>query len=307
MDGLGVEGMILWTCEHCEGQLLSNKAPSDQCPFCGKQPDPTKDNAEDEDDEAAAPHIQYPALILPFTVPEQVARQRLASWLDPNILRPPGLAEGFDPVALHAVYLPYWIYDVYVEATWRGKAGHLHFDPSKPDPWEVDEIRYSDTGGYYAHTFQHMIFPVKKSTMTKFIAKLMEEEEYSDVIPYDPRYMEQFEYAVHNDDPEDATEAATEQINQQIEEAAGEDVNADFHHSVNMQLRMEGLSLRHVLIPLWIITWNYRGKAWHACIHGRTGEIEGDQPWSRPRVGFLIALICLIIFFGVLIFDKWVL
>jgi hypothetical protein len=197
------------------------------------------------------------------------------------------------------------VYDVYVEATWKGKAGHLHFDQTGADPWEVDEISYTDTGGYYAHTFQHMMFPVKKSTMTGFIEKLMDEEEFEHILPYDPRYIEQFEYAVHNDDPDKATKKAEKEINKQIEEAAGEDLDADFHHSVNMQLRMEGLALRQVLIPLWIITWNYRGKAWHACIHGRTGKISGDQPWSRTRVGILIALVCLLIFFGVIILEKW--
>jgi uncharacterized Zn finger protein (UPF0148 family) len=96
LSGLGIEeGLELWTCEHCEGHLLSNKTPSDQCPFCGKKPDPEAEKDDEEDIEV--PEIQYPALILPFTLPEQVARQKLKSWVDPNILRPPGLMEGFKP------------------------------------------------------------------------------------------------------------------------------------------------------------------------------------------------------------------
>ena len=308
MTGLGLDNLEFWTCEHCEERLLSSKPSISQCPFCGKRPNP---EANDEGEEKALPEIQYPALILPFTLPEQVARKKLKSWLDPNILRPPGLEDGFSLDALHAVFVPYWIYDVYVETTWKAMAGFFEFNESMDptsDPWEVQRIRYADTGGYYAHTFQHLHFPVKKSKMTEFISKLMKDEDaFAETLPYDPRFLDQFEYAVHTGDPEEATKAATKKINKQIEEAAGEDVDADFHHSVDMQLRMEGLALRQALIPLWIVTWNYRGKPWHACIHGRTGKIEGEQPWSRTRVGILIGLVFLLIFLGVIGLEKWVL
>ncbi|MEZ4684843.1 MAG: hypothetical protein R3B47_01870 [Bacteroidia bacterium] len=309
LSGLGLDTMTVWTCEHCEEQLLSHKAAIVQCPFCGKRPKP--DAERDNSHESELPEIQYPALILPFTLPEQVARQKLKAWLDPNILRPPGLEEGFTPDALHAVYVPFWMYDVYVETTWKARAGFLEFNEgSNPgaDPWEVRRIRYADTGGYYAHTFQHLRFPVRESKMTKFISELIKDEDINAaILPYDPRYMDQFDYAVHAGDPENATKAATKEINKQIEKAAGQDVDADFHHSVDMQLRMEGLSLQHALLPLWIVTWNYRGKPWHACIHGRSGKIEGEQPWSPMRVGILIAVVFLVIFFGVIGLEKWVL
>lgn len=304
--GIGLEDILAWSCTDCKEVILSNHPLAEGCPFCG--------GSLNEEPEEDTPEVQRPALVLPFTLPEDAAKEKLRNWVNPNILRPPGLSEGFSTVKLHGIYVPFWVYDVSAEATWKATAAYLYFNRLQEEdthdtgePWEVQKIRYTDTGGYYAHTFQHMLIPLSKDSLTKHIQSLIEEEELKDIVPYDARYAFDFEYAVQTGDPADATAEATKTILKQIEEAAGEDVDADFHRDVDVQMRMEGLALRQVLLPIWVVAMQYRGKPYHACIHGRNGKIKGAQPWSPLRVGILIGFLVALIFVTVIILEKWVL
>ncbi|MFK7972798.1 MAG: hypothetical protein AB8F95_20680 [Bacteroidia bacterium] len=305
-SGLGLDELLAFSCQDCNVNILSTRRPATACPFCG--------GGIDEEPVEEVPEVLTPALVLPFTFSHEAAKKKLKNWVDVNPLRPPGLAEGFDEAKLHGVFVPFWLYDVYVEATWKAKAGYFYFnrlqeeDPHNTgEPWEVHKIRYADTGGYYANTFQHMLISSEKNAVSKLVSKLVEEAPVKELVPYDAGYLEDFAYVVQKDNTDKATEAATKKINKQVEDAAGEEVDADFHKEVDMQLRMEGLSLRHVLIPVWIVAMKYRGKTYHACIDGRTGKVEGEQPWSPFRIGLLLAFICVLIFLTVIVLDKWVL
>jgi hypothetical protein len=47
----------------------------------------------------------------------------------------------------------------------------------------------------------------------------------------------------------------------------------------------------HLLLPVWIGAYQFQGKVYHIVVNARTGDVEGERPWSPWKIGFLVAAI----------------
>ena len=57
-------------------------------------------------------------------------------------------------------------------------------------------------------------------------------------------------------------------------------------------------TFKHILVPVWLLTYNYGARAFHLVVNGYTGRMAGEYPKSAWKIAFLVllALIVLMIF-----------
>ena len=57
-------------------------------------------------------------------------------------------------------------------------------------------------------------------------------------------------------------------------------------------------TFKHVLVPLWIVAYNYGSRTFQVLVNGQSGRIAGKHPYSWIKIAFAIlcALIALLIF-----------
>ena len=62
-----------------------------------------------------------------------------------------------------------------------------------------------------------------------------------------------------------------------------------------MEIRHLEPTFKHVLLPAWLGAFRYGGKTYRLCVNGRTGEIQGERPYSVWKIlaAALLALIVL--------------
>jgi hypothetical protein len=55
-----------------------------------------------------------------------------------------------------------------------------------------------------------------------------------------------------------------------------------------------------VLLPVWLNSFRYGGKAYSFVINGRTGKVQGQRPWSWIKISLavLAAVIVAIVVFA---------
>lgn len=47
---------------------------------------------------------------------------------------------------------------------------------------------------------------------------------------------------------------------------------------------------KHLLLPIWMAAYRYRGKSYRFIVNGQTGRVQGERPWSWPKIaGALLA------------------
>jgi hypothetical protein len=50
-----------------------------------------------------------------------------------------------------------------------------------------------------------------------------------------------------------------------------------------------------VLLPIYLLSYQYRGKLYRFLLNGQTGRCDGDKPWSTMRIGGAIGVAILIV------------
>ena len=58
-------------------------------------------------------------------------------------------------------------------------------------------------------------------------------------------------------------------------------------------------TFKHILLPIWMAAYKYRGKSYRFLVNGQTGEVQGERPYSAWKIAFAVmaALIAAGVFF----------
>ena len=51
---------------------------------------------------------------------------------------------------------------------------------------------------------------------------------------------------------------------------------------------MDDIRFKHLLMPVWIGAYRFRGRPYQVVVNGQTGEVEGDRPWSAWKIGLAV-------------------
>ncbi|MEY4185166.1 MAG: hypothetical protein RIT02_200, partial [Planctomycetota bacterium] len=51
----------------------------------------------------------------------------------------------------------------------------------------------------------------------------------------------------------------------------------------------------HLLLPVWLMAYRYKGKSYQVFINACTGQVSGERPWSLPKIVLTILIVILII------------
>ncbi len=62
-----------------------------------------------------------------------------------------------------------------------------------------------------------------------------------------------------------------------------------------MSNQYDQVAFKHVLLPVWIAAYRYKGKVYRFLVNGQTGEIVGEAPWSVAKIALLVIFILAIV------------
>jgi hypothetical protein len=89
---------------------------------------------------------------------------------------------------------------------------------------------------------------------------------------------------------EDAYGEAREIMNGVITQDVRADIGGDQQRITQLQTDVGGLTFKHVLLPVWLAAYRYRGRSYRFVINGRTGAVEGERPYSAIKIGLAVLL-----------------
>jgi hypothetical protein len=76
-------------------------------------------------------------------------------------------------------------------------------------------------------------------------------------------------------------------------------VPGDTHRNLRIFPTFSARTFKHVLVPIWLLTYNYGAKAFQVIVNGYTGKIAGKYPLSVWKV--LLAILAVLVLVFVLI------
>ena len=66
-----------------------------------------------------------------------------------------------------------------------------------------------------------------------------------------------------------------------------------------MQRQYQGRSFKHVLVPVWLVSYTYGTKTFQIVANGYTGAIAGERPYSWVKIS--LAVLAALLFLGLLL------
>ena len=244
-------------------------------------------------------HIK-PKGLLPFALTDRAAQEAMTDWLGSLWFAPSGLqAYARKGRAMQGVYVPYWTFDAETQTQYRGERGTVYYETQtirrdgKTEQVRVAKVRWKNVAGRVARFFDDVLVLASKSLPKRFTDAL-EPWDLSALEPYSPEYLAGFRAEGYQVELEPAFEEARARMDRIIARDIKFDIGGDRQRIHSADTRLGRLTFKHVLLPVWMAAYKYRGKTYRFVVNGRTGQVRGERPYSALKIAIaVIAVICL--------------
>jgi len=68
------------------------------------------------------------------------------------------------------------------------------------------------------------------------------------------------------------------------------DIGGDRQRVHDIDTDVRDITFKHVLLPIWMAAYKYRGNSYRFVVNGRTGRVQGERPWSAWKIAFAVVL-----------------
>ena len=78
-----------------------------------------------------------------------------------------------------------------------------------------------------------------------------------------------------------------------MRELCGDQVPGDTYRNLVVDATYSHQTFKHILAPLWLMTYVYNGTSYQVLVNGVTGKTAGSRPWSWIKVTLLVIVIAI--------------
>ncbi|MEL6620942.1 MAG: TFIIB-type zinc finger domain-containing protein [Pseudomonadota bacterium] len=274
-------------CPNCAAQVeFDADIHATECPFCAT-PVVT--------DTGAHRHIK-PRGVLPFALTEPQARHAMTDWLGGLWFAPNGLQDyARKGRAMQGIYVPYWTFDAETRSAYTGERGTVYHETrtvmrdGKQRQVRVQKVRWRGTRGKVARFFDDVLVLASKSLPKKYTDAL-EPWDLSEMEPYAPEFLAGFRAEGYAVELEDGFVEARAYMDRVIARDIKFDIGGDRQRIHTVDTKLGALTFKHVLLPVWLAAYKYRGETYRFVVNGRTGRVQGERPWSVWKITFAVVL-----------------
>ena len=79
-------------------------------------------------------------------------------------------------------------------------------------------------------------------------------------------------------------------------------IGGDTQRVSSVKSRYEAITFKHLLLPTWLLAYQYHDKTYQVFINAATGEVQGERPYSAWKIAFAVLLGVLSI--GLIVFAS---
>ncbi len=275
------------TCPNCGASTeFDADTHAAECPFCAT-PVVT--------DTGTHRHIK-PRGLLPFGLDEGSARKALTDWLGSLWFAPNGLTEyARKGRKMNGIYVPYWTFDADTKSSYRGQRGTHYYETKtvvrdgKRKNVRVRKTRWRGVSGRVARFFDDVLVLASRSLPKKYTDGL-EPWDLSALEPYKPEYLAGFRAEGYQVELTDGFTEARAYMDRMILRDVKYDIGGDDQRVSDVDTAISDVTFKHILLPVWLAAYKYRGRTYRFVVNGRTGRVQGERPYSAWKIAIAVVI-----------------
>jgi hypothetical protein len=286
-------------CQSCKAVMVYDPARVGQnCEFCGSP-------ALVDYQEIKSPI--RPQSVLPFKVSQTDVRENIKRWYASKWFAPSALKRRALVDQLKSLYVPYWTFDAQVHCRWTAEAGHYYYvnetvrdSKGRLQTRQVRKVRWVPAAGELDHFFDDEPVPGTQG-VARDLLKQVEPFPTGDLVPYDTGYLSGHVVEHYQVVLVDAAQQARESMNAQLRGLCGGQVPGDTYRNLQIDPDYSGQTFKHILVPVWLLTYTFGAKTFQVVANGSTGVLAGrypKSPWKILLAALAVLAVILIIAFA---------
>ncbi len=288
-------------CQGCGSKLMIDETEvSVRCNFCG---------SEKVNEKAYDQNIIQPQAIVAFKIGKKQAVDKFKEWINKGWFHPNKLKQLAALGDLHGIYVPFWTYDSQTYTEWSGEAGYYYYETQQVYEngqyvsKEVRKTRWEWRNGCFNEFFDDVLIVASKGLPEKIISNIYPYrlEELSN---HNPELMVGWEAEIYSLDVKEGYNKAEAIMTDRLRERARREIGGDTHRNLSIDADFYEQSFKHIILPVWLCTYQYNGKPYQFAVNGQTGKIKGQKPISVIKIVLLVIFILALIIALVMIFSK---
>jgi DNA-directed RNA polymerase subunit RPC12/RpoP len=259
-----------------------------ECVFCGADIVATESTGR----------IIPPRSLLPFHVTAERAHAEFRAWIRglwfaPSRLKRYARSGG----RMQGVYVPYWTYDAVAISDYTGRRGEHYWVTETYTTTQngkrvtrtrqVRKTRWYPAAGRVRNDFDDLLV-VASHSLPPAHAQRLEPWDLENLVPYRDDYLAGFRAERYQVDLASGFAAAQERMEDPIRATIRRDIGGDVQSIHSVDTRYHDVTFKHLLLPVWISAYRFREKVYRTLVNARTGEVQGERPWSAWKIVFAV-------------------
>ncbi len=285
-------GKRVFHCNNCGSNVMveHNKVRIN-CGFCG---------SENVNEEAFNHNYISPVGVLPFSIPAREAEVAFKRWIKEGWFHPNKLKKLASLENLHGIYIPFWTYDAQTNNQYQGEAG---YHKTRTRMINVNGKMVAQTyvvtewfwrNGSFQHFFDDVLVVASHGLSQKRLQGVYPFR-LDEVLNFDARYLLGWEAEVYDMEVDAGYSVANKIMDERLLSMAKGKIGGQAQRNVRVNSRKHSQTFKHILLPIWLCSYEYRGKRFQFAINGQTGKVSGEKPlsWIKITLAFLVAALIL--------------
>ena len=283
-------------CQSCQAiSVFEPGRVAQRCNFCGST--------------AIAPYKEIqapvqPESLLPFKVAEVQVRESIRQWYASRWFAPNRLKSAALTDTVAGVYLPYWTFDAQAHADWTADSGYHYYttesyrdSKGQTQTRRVQHTRWQRSSGAVDHFFDDDLICASVG-VAEPLARKIEPFPTKELLPYQPSFLAGWVVEQYQLDLMAAAQRSRQHMDTQLEQLCAGQVPGDTYRNLRVSPSYTAQTFKHVLLPIWLLSFNYGSKRYQALVNGYTGEIAGEYPKSAWKIFFFILFLMVVVGVG---------
>lgn len=264
-------------CGHCGIEIIYDAAdPLEECLYCGSN----------KITEAEVEPGLAPGGVCVFELDAKQAAERFEAWIRKRWFCRKELKASVHPKKFKGIYLPCWTFDTHTDTTYDADYG-VGYQKTKGGT----VLNWDGCCGEYKEFIDDQIVD-GSSRHERDLLNMMQEFQTKDNKAYRQEYLAGFAVERYSVELKDAWERAKELIFERLQRHVRNKILALYHadevKNIKMTTTYTRIQYKLLLLPVWVICFDVKGKLYRFMVNGQTGSVSGKFPISPGKVASVV-------------------
>ncbi len=135
----------------------------------------------------------------------------------------------------------------------------------------------------------------------------LEPWDMENITGYNDKFLSGFRSESYQVDVKTGFEKSKVKMDDGIRTTIRRDIGGDHQQITSMSTVYNDITFKHILLPIWLSAYRYNEKVFRFMINGRTGEVQGERPYSVVKIALTVLAVIAVgvgVYFAVKAYNE---